>query len=137
LNDQNVGDITPGNSCKTNYLSDSLTHDIIVDMSYPLGEKATAGLSYNSTMTSDFESASFDVYQLPQFGSNFSHGGSSYAGQFERFSSLHGSLQDMIARNVSAQVSLYVNQYQYHVPSVTSTCNNQCSQSQMSNFYSY
>jgi len=140
FNDQNVGSITPGQANKSDTFVESLTHDIVVDLFYPIGNKTTASLSYNSTMTSNFCTEVGELYYLPQFGTSFL--GRIFpvnAGQFERFSSLHGSIHSMLTKNFDAQVSLYVNQYQYHIPNPNdSNCSyGNCSQSYFTNTYSY
>src|SRR5581483_10144721 len=53
LNDRTVT-LLSGAVLNPNLYAQSLTHDIVVDLSYPLSHATAADVSYNSTVTSAF-----------------------------------------------------------------------------------
>ena len=116
LNDRTVT-LLSGAVLNPNLYAQSLTHDIVVDLSYPLSHATAADVSYNSTVTSAFnQCALFFGNPLVYGGGTFGAAATFFPGQFERFSTLRGSVNTMLAPNLEGRVSMYMNQYQYHLP---------------------
>src|SRR5581483_2313595 len=132
FNDQTVT-LSPGIAFLTNFHTESLTHDIVADFRYPFGNGTTAGLSYNSTVISGYNQFGCDISVDPVFGGGeFNFLGTANAGDFERFNTLHATINTTLLKKLDGQLSLYVNQYQYHIPDPNVT-----TQTRFINSYSY
>jgi len=121
FNDQTVSSLTPALGFnKVVISSKTLTHDIVANLLYPLTSRSTAELSFNSTVTSNNGNYFQNLEAPAQFSCIYSGSLGAFSnqygfGNFERFNTLRGSFHTGLAKSLDAQLSLYVNQYQYHL----------------------
>jgi len=90
----------------------NLIHDFIGEYSYPIGS-SVVGISYNRTSYQEPNSyAEFcDLPPNPPFRTT---GGSDF-GEIAYYNTWHARVDTQISSKLQSQVSLYLNQYQYHL----------------------